>query len=109
MPDVNAQVWAMYRGEARSIALTGTDNTNPTAWTLVTTLAIQPGGTPVLSITPTVSGTGPYVITTPFTRAQTSALTRNLYYLDVWRTDPADPERLAGGTLSILTPEYPPA
>jgi hypothetical protein len=105
------QSFTVYRGEDASIVLTGEDNTNPTAYTLVATWSAYDGQDPVTGSTTsvTVGGAGPYTLTISFTRAQTSAMTGNKYRLDLWRTDTGSNIRLAGGTLTVLTPVRLPA
>ena len=98
MASAQAQEFASFHGEDVSIVLTGSDSTDPSAYTLVCTYAVAPGGTPVVTVSSiTVGGSGPYTLTIPLTRAQTgTTLTREEYYADVWRTDSGSSKRLAG-------------
>jgi hypothetical protein len=106
-----SQTFIVYRGEDASIVLTGEDDTNPTGWALLVTWSVYDGQDPVTGSTTTVTvgGSGPYTLTVAFTRAQTSAMTRHKYRVDVWRTDSGSNIRLAGGTLHIETPVRLPA
>lgn len=105
------QTWTIYRGEDVTFTLTGEDNTNPSAWTLLVSLSNGPGAAIVLSTTSvTVAGAGPYTLTFSFTRAQTSLLTKSQYWMDAWRTsDSGSNIRLAGGVVDIETPVRLPA
>jgi len=106
--NVNQQVWTRFRGEDISIVLTGEDSTDPSGWTLVAEFSVAVGVAPTLSVTPTVSGSGPYVITIPLTRAQTgTTLAGPRWFVSVWRTDSGSDEQLAGGTLYLNTPVHP--
>jgi hypothetical protein len=105
-----SQSFSVYRGEDASVVLTGADNTNPTGWALLVTVKEFPETAVVLSTTSvTVGGSGPYTLTFSFTRAQTSALPKAVYAIDIWRTDTGSNVRLAGGKLNVLTPVRSPA
>lgn len=106
----NGQTLTGYRGEDLSIVLTGEDDTDPAAWALSFQVTTYPGQAVVRTVTAiTVGGSGPYTLTVPLTRAQTSELTDARYAWDVWRTDAGGAVRLAGGWLLMNTPVYPPA
>ena len=51
MADVNAQQWTRYHGETFTIDLTGTDNTNPSSYTLKATFKLYTGASVTLAIT----------------------------------------------------------
>lgn len=110
MAATQAQEFQSAHGEDVSIVLTGSDNTNPTAFTLQCTYCATPGGTPVLTITNgfTIGGSGPYTIAIPLTRAQTgTTLVDGEYFGDLWRKDSGSAKRLAGWKHVFITPEYP--
>ena len=114
MADVLSQSLSIQRGSDVSIVLTGAASDfsqDPTLWSLQFSIAKNRGQTPIITVTtPTIAitGTGPYVATIPLTRAQTSALDRDEYDWDLWRTDPGLESPKAGGTLQIITPVFPP-
>ncbi len=105
------QSWSIYRGEDASVVLTGPAGTNPTGWALLVTVKEYPEqSVPVLSTTSVVvGGSGPWTLTFSLSRAETSALTRPRYVLDLFRTDTGSNVRLAGGALDVLTPVRNPA
>lgn len=111
MANPQEQSWVIYRGEDIEITLTGEDNTNPSSYTMVATWSAYDQQDPITSSTTsiTVGGSGPYTLTVPFTRAQTSAMTANTYRIDVWRTNSGANTRMAGGTIYVLSPVRLPA
>jgi hypothetical protein len=104
MHDAQNQRAEMFHGGDYDLVFVGLTQTNPTAFAMKLTFSLQPYGSPywaaVLEIAQTsmqVSGTGPYTITVPVTRAQTgTVLTKGAYYADLWRTDSGSSVRLAG-------------
>jgi hypothetical protein len=107
------QEWTITRGEDASLVLTGPAGVDPTGWTLLFTVAASPGATPIdlpgTDPVVTVGGSGPWTLTVAVTRAQTSAMTFEKGYWDVWRTDGGFAAPLASGTLNVETPVRAPA
>lgn len=111
---VQNQSWQLYQGSDRTLRLTYTTTDDPTLWSLSFQVSTRPGRVNVFTVTTgftiTASGSG-YLIDVPLTRAHTSLLTPSpgTFFADLWRTDSGLYERLAGGTLTSLAAEYPPA
>ena len=112
MPVLNQQ-WDRFHGEDITISLTGEDNTNPTAYAMAFTVSRYPGGSALLTITQasmTVSGSGPYVIAVPLTRAQTGTTLApatypdGVFHCDLWRTDSGSNLCIASGKLTLKDP-----
>ena len=112
MADVLSQSLTIIRGADVNIVLSGDAADfaeDPTSWALQFSVAKNRGKTPVLTVTSiTVAGSGPYTATIPLTRAETSALVREEYDWDVFRTDSNSVSIKAGGRLSVVAPCYPP-
>jgi hypothetical protein len=111
---VNAQVLSARHGEAVSVVLTGEDNTDPTAYAMSFVVSVGPGNTALVTVstpTITVSGSGPYVVTCPLTRAHTGTtlIGRDNYAWALWRTDSGSERQLAGGTLILDDAVYSPS
>lgn len=111
-----SQSFSITRGSDVSLVLTGEQSTDPTGWALALYVALSPTNPPdtgsvALTVSSgfTIGGSGPYTITVPLTRAQTSALTSDLYHFSLWRTDSGSNVRLAFGTLTVNDDVRPPA
>lgn len=108
---VQKQVWKRFHGEAFNLDLVGPEGVDPSGWALAWTWAEYDQGPAVVTIDGsaiTTSGpddAGGYTITVPHTRTQTGVtLNRDLYFVDLWRTDAGEETRLAGGQFTLSPP-----
>jgi hypothetical protein len=108
---VQKQVWSRYHGEAFDLDLLGPEGENPSGFTMSWTWAEYPLGPAILTIDgSSITTSGPddddrYTITVPHTRSQTGVtLNRDLYFVDLWRTDTGEEVRLAGGQFTLSPP-----
>jgi hypothetical protein len=93
------------------VDLLGPEGVNPSGYDMAWTWSMYPGGAEVLTINgSSMTTSGPdendcYTISIPHTRLQTGVtLNRDLYSVDLWRTDTGVEVRLAGGQFTLLTP-----
>lgn len=111
MADVLDQALSIVRGDDTTIVFTGTFDSDPSAWTMQFSIARNRGETPIYTTTSvTIGGSaGTYTATVVLNRATTSDLELDEYDWDLHRTTSGSVSIKANGTISMITPVYPPA